>query len=140
MNKADCCSDDGQFLSNPPDYCYNIDVPSDDPPFNLQNITCLPLARSVTDRDRQCPGTLPFSPAQQLSTVTHYLDLSLVYGHTEETDSELRTFSGGKLETELLEQGEMLPLTDDTCINVPCYFAGMFRIFILGKNSLGVFR
>lgn len=125
MDDVHCCSDDRQFLSDPPDNCYPIAVPSDDPPFNLQNITCLPLARSVTDRDRQCPGTLPFSAAQQLSSVTHYLDLSLVYGNSKETDTELRTFSGGKLETELLDQGEMLPLADDdTCTNVPCYFAG----------------
>jgi hypothetical protein len=59
--------------------------------------------RSVTD---PATGTSTSNPAQQVNAVTSFLDLSNVYGSTQQVADALRTFSGGQLKT---SPGNMLP-------------------------------
>ncbi len=59
--------------------------------------------RSVFDPST---GTSTSNPRQQVNAVTSYLDLSNVYGSTQEVADALRTFSGGQLKT---SPGNMLP-------------------------------
>jgi hypothetical protein len=56
-------------------------------------------------------GTSTSNPRQQINAVTSYLDLSNVYGSTQEVADALRTFSGGQLKT---SPGNMLPYDNTT--------------------------
>jgi hypothetical protein len=96
----------GQFIdhdldltpTNPNETLQILADPND--PSQMGNQT---FARSVTD---PATGTSTSNPAQQVNAVTSYLDLSNVYGSTQEVASALRTFSGGLLKT---SPGNMLP-------------------------------
>lgn len=68
----------------------------------------LPFTRSITDPST---GTSTSNPAQQVTDVTAYLDLSQVYGSDAATAADLRTFSGGLLKT---SPGNMLPYDNST--------------------------
>ncbi len=68
----------------------------------------LPFTRSLTD---PATGTSTSNPAQQVTTVTSYFDLSQVYGSTQAVADALRTFSGGQLKT---SPGNMLPYDNTT--------------------------
>lgn len=63
----------------------------------------LPFNRSQTD---PATGTSKRNPAQQITAVTSYFDLSQVYGSTQTVADALRTFTGGLLKT---SNGNMLP-------------------------------
>jgi hypothetical protein len=66
----------------------------------------LALDRSVID-----PTTGTTDPAQQITAVTSYLDLSQIYGSTQAVSDALRTFQGGLLKT---SPGNMLPYDNTT--------------------------
>jgi hypothetical protein len=51
-------------------------------------------------------GTSTSNPRQQVNAITSYLDLSNVYGSTQQVADALRTFSGGQLKT---SPGGLLP-------------------------------
>jgi hypothetical protein len=68
----------------------------------------LPFTRSLTD---PATGADASNPAQQVSEVTAYLDLSQVYGSTQVVADALRTFKGGLLKT---SPGNMLPYDNTT--------------------------
>jgi hypothetical protein len=68
----------------------------------------LPFTRSQTDLNT---GTSTSNPAQQITTVTSYLDLSQVYGSNQEVADALRTFERGQLKT---SPGNMLPYDNST--------------------------
>jgi peroxidase len=68
----------------------------------------LPFTRSQTDPST---GTGAGNPAQQITTVTCYLDLSQVYGSSQVVAEALRTLQGGLLKT---SPGNMLPLDNST--------------------------
>ena len=57
--------------------------------------------------DRHRPG----NPAQQINSITSYLDLSQVYGSDLATDNALRTFVGGQMKT---SPGGLPPLDNST--------------------------
>jgi peroxidase len=100
----------GQFmdhdLDNTPDGGaeFDIAVAANDPigPDNLA------FTRSQTD---PATGTSTSNPAQQITTVTSYFDLSQVYGSSQVVADALRTFSGGLLKT---SPGNMLPYDNTT--------------------------
>ncbi len=99
----------GQFmdhdLDNTPDGGAEFDIavdPSDPIGGNL------PFTRSITD---PATGTSTSNPAQQITVVTSYLDLSQIYGSTQDVADALRTFSGGLLKT---SPGNMLPYDNST--------------------------
>ncbi|HEY1686462.1 MAG TPA: peroxidase family protein [Tepidisphaeraceae bacterium] len=78
----------------------------------------LPFTRSQTD---PTTGTSTTNPAQQITTVTSYFDLSQVYGSSQEVADALRTFSGGLLKT---SPGNMLPY-DNTTYFTPAQIAAL---------------
>jgi hypothetical protein len=49
----------------------------------------------------------------QMNQATHHLDGSMVYGADDETAWELRTFSNGKLSSEMKNGYEYLPQVDE---------------------------
>jgi peroxidase len=74
----------------------NIAVPPGDPIGGPNDSVPLFFNRSQTDPKT---GTGPNNPAQDVNSVTQYLDLSTIYGSDQATDNALRTFSGGLLKT-----------------------------------------
>ena len=78
----------------------------------------LPFTRSEND---PATGTSASNPAQQVTTVTSYFDLSQVYGSTQAVADALRTFKGGLLKT---SAGNMLP-HDTTTYFTPAQIAAL---------------
>ena len=70
--------------------------------------TSLAFAGSNTD---PATGTGPGNPAQEINSVTSYLDLSQVYGSDQTTDDALRTFKHGLMKT---SPGGLPPLDNTT--------------------------
>lgn len=95
----------GQFmdhdLDNTPDggASFPIAVGAGDP---IQ-AAALDFTRSITDPST---GTSTANPAQQITTVTSYFDLSQVYGSSQTVSDALRTMHGGLMKT---SPGNMLP-------------------------------
>ncbi|CAG9772547.1 unnamed protein product [Ceutorhynchus assimilis] len=130
-----CCSPDGQLLelANSPDHCFPITVPANDPAYSQQNIRCMNFVRTITDKDRRCIGD--HQPAEQLTAVNHYLDLSIVYGNSDQVNQQVRAFQGGRLISEQRNNQEWLPRNQNvsgSCTvldpNEPCYMAGDTRV------------
>ncbi|GBP47663.1 Peroxidase [Eumeta japonica] len=131
-----CCDDNGQLApdswTNP--QCAPVLVPHDDPVHSFQGTQCMNFVRTTTTRDRGC--TPPGAPAQPLTTVTAYMDLSMVYGSSATQARPLRAGAGGRLLT-LLRDGREWPPQDPnitlTCEsaqspNEPCYLMGDIRV------------
>ena len=103
----------GQFMDHDMDLTLDngasmpIPVPVGDP-IGGPDDTPLAFATSQTD---PATGTGPGNPAQQVNSITSYLDLSQVYGSDQATDDALRTFVGGLLKT---SPGGLPPLDNIT--------------------------
>ena len=135
-DKVTCCDDNGQLaidaMTNPA--CGPILVPPHDPIHAPQGTQCMNFIRTGTTRDRGC--TTPDAVADPISTVTAYMDLSLVYGSSASRAASLRSGSGGRLLT-LFRGGREWPPQDPnvtlTCETAqsptePCYLAGDTRV------------
>src|SRR4029079_13723462 len=59
-------------------------------------------------------GTSAANPAQQINTITSYLDASMVYGSNAARATWLRTLSGGLLKSTSAPTGALLPKNDGT--------------------------
>jgi len=94
-----------------------IAVPPGDP-IGGPNDTPLAFAGSQTD---PTTGTGPGNPAQDVNTITSYLDLSQVYGSDLATDNALRLFVGGLMKT---SPGGLPPL-DNTTYFTPAQLAAI---------------
>jgi peroxidase len=101
--------DMGLTLDNGPSM--PIPVPKGDP-IGGPNDTPLAFQRSNVDPKT---GSGPNNPAQQINSVTSFLDLSQVYGSDLATDDALRTFIGGQMKTSL---GGLPPLDNSTYFTV----------------------
>ncbi|CAH2040571.1 unnamed protein product, partial [Iphiclides podalirius] len=130
-----CCDDNGQLAPdaalNPT--CAPILIPPSDVIHAPLGTQCMNFVRTTTTRDRGC--TPPNAPAQPLSTVTAYMDLSLVYGSSDAQAAAIRAYNGGRLTT-LVRNGREWPPQDPnitlTCEsalspNEPCYLTGDVR-------------
>ncbi|KPJ19441.1 Peroxidase [Papilio machaon] len=131
-----CCDDNGRLA---PDAAFNptcapILIPPTDAIHAPQGTQCMNFVRTTTTRDRGC--TAPNAPAEPLSTVTAYMDLSLVYGSSAQQGAAIRAYSGGRLAT-LVRSGREWPPQDPnitlTCesavsVNEPCYLTGDIRV------------
>ncbi|KAG6441270.1 hypothetical protein O3G_MSEX001716 [Manduca sexta] len=131
-----CCTDNGQLAADAPTnpFCAPIIVPPNDPVHASQGTQCFNFVRTTTTRDRGC--TAPNAPAEPLSTVTAYMDLSLVYGSSAGQAAPIRAGVGGRMLT-VLRTGREWPPQDPnitlTCesaqsLNEPCYLTGDIRV------------
>lgn len=111
----------GQFMDHDMDLTLDngpsmpIPVPVGDP-IGGPGDTPLSFAGSNTD---PATGTGPGNPAQEINSITSYLDLSQVYGSDQATDDALRTFVGGQMKT---SPGGLPPL-DNTNYFTPAQLA-----------------
>ncbi|KAK9723435.1 hypothetical protein QE152_g19233 [Popillia japonica] len=133
-----CCSGQGQLLplSNWPQHCFPMVVNADDPLNQNRQpaMNCMNFVRTITDRDRNCVGGV--QPAEQLTVVNHYLDLSIVYGNTDQVSAQVREFNGGRLRADFRGGQEWLPPNNNasgvcTMRASPqevCYMAGDARV------------
>lgn len=72
---------------------------------------CLEFRRTVTDLDLQCPKKDPTDiAANPLSMVTSYLDLSVLYSNSAESNDDLRTHYAGQL---IMSEHNMPKMADD---------------------------
>ncbi|XP_011136247.1 peroxidase isoform X1 [Harpegnathos saltator] len=129
-----CCTFDGQVVPHQATLprCYPILIAEGDPVYSSSSVRCLNFVRSTTDLDRGCSS--PRMPAQQLNTVTHYLDLSLVYGSSDQVAASLRAGFGGRLNAELRNNREFPPtaanksaICETMYEHEPCYATGDLR-------------
>ncbi|GBP26022.1 Peroxidase [Eumeta japonica] len=106
-----CCDASGANLA--PRYlhpsCMPISVPSDDPHYSSNSVTCMEYTRSVTTYRGDCT----FGAAEQMNQVSHFLDGSHIYGASSRDAAALREKTGGLLKTQFLQDGEFLPLASD---------------------------
>ncbi|KAJ8915001.1 hypothetical protein NQ315_002526 [Exocentrus adspersus] len=107
-HQTKCCTQDGQLLelSNIPEHCFPILLPENDPDYSQINAKCMSFVRTITDRDRRCIGGS--QPAEQLTAVNHFLDLSVVYGNTDQVNQQVRQFQGGRLRVDI-RNGQQWP-------------------------------
>jgi len=84
----------------------DIDIPIGDPFLDPQGTGTASIAvqRSVFVENT---GTGPNNPRQHSNELTHWVDLSSVYGSDDERADALRSFAGGQLR---VSQGDLLPL------------------------------
>ncbi|CAO1423296.1 unnamed protein product [Diamesa tonsa] len=133
-----CCTDAGKLVSTGAHAtCFPIIVPKNDPAHSQTGTECLNFVRTLTDRDNNCPvkGQSSTRQAEQLTTVTAYLDLSLVYGNSEEQNRPIRAFTGGRMLVENRGGHEWPPqapnATASCDVQAPqetCYLAGDSRV------------
>ncbi|KAG4075838.1 hypothetical protein HA402_003664 [Bradysia odoriphaga] len=92
-----CCTDDGKLIAKTSAHktCYPLIVPKNDPAHSQTQTECMNFVRTLTDQDLNCPKA--HIQAEQLTVVTAYLDLSLVYGNSEQQNQPIRAFQGGRM-------------------------------------------
>nr|XP_050848620.1 peroxidase-like [Vespula vulgaris]XP_050848621.1 peroxidase-like [Vespula vulgaris]XP_050848622.1 peroxidase-like [Vespula vulgaris]XP_050848623.1 peroxidase-like [Vespula vulgaris] len=135
-HSTQCCTPDGHLLDtlSHDSKCYPIVIPYNDPVYSKSNIQCVNFVRSITDLDRGCK--LRYSPAaEQLTVVTHYLDLSIVYGSNEQVANNLRAYIAGRMRVDIRSNREWPPAAtnkSNTCnlsnADEVCYQAGDTRV------------
>ncbi|KAJ8718861.1 hypothetical protein PYW07_016417 [Mythimna separata] len=131
-----CCLGDGadvlpsEWLN---DKCIPISVPEDDQFYRCHGVKCLNFVRSVTTPRDDCS----LGHAEQMNTVTSYLDGSPIYGSDKKLASKLRSRSGGRLRQESRKdclRGFLPSVSDKFAVcdlrnsSDPCYLAGDTRI------------
>ncbi|XP_045767255.1 peroxidase-like isoform X1 [Maniola jurtina] len=131
-----CCLGEGQDVlpqSMLNDKCIPICVAEDDPFYRQHGVRCLNFVRSVTAPRDDCS----LGHAEQMNTVSSFLDGSILYGSDPKLASKLRSKCGGRLKEETRRhcKGGFLPSVDDklaVCdlrnLSEPCYLAGDTRI------------
>lgn len=85
------------ITSNAHKTCFPILTPQNDPAHSQTNVQCMNFVRTLTDKDLGCIDTQAQLPAEQMTVVTSYLDLSLVYGNSEEQNRPIRALHGGRM-------------------------------------------
>ncbi|KAK9874567.1 hypothetical protein WA026_005400 [Henosepilachna vigintioctopunctata] len=110
-----CCSKSGQLQSDADDTnrCLPIILPENDPQ-RKDNRECIEFVRSRTDRDLGCGSN--GKPVEQVNTVTSWLDLSLIYGNSEELNHQLREFKGGRMRVSKRDGKEWPPDTPNLSV------------------------
>lgn len=114
--------------------CYPIIIPKGDPAHSLTNVECMNFVRTLTDRDLHCEDVNPAHHVEQISVVTSYLDLSLVYGNSDVQNRPIRAYQGGRMLVEERNGYEWPPQVanasatcDAQAANEICYRTGDVR-------------
>lgn len=110
-------------------------VPHQDPAHKQTGTECMNFVRTLTDKDANCPGSETSPQAEQLTVVTPWMDLSLVYGNSDAQNQLIRAFNGGRMIVEQRNGGDWPPRALNataTCDVVSqteaCYLAGDVRV------------
>jgi len=136
--EIDCCpSNRFNPLQSNSSVCATIGIPSNDKFFSGSNRkTCMNFVRTMTG----CPLDCSIRYREQINQVSHFLDLSQVYGSTEEEVENLRTKRGGRMRTGPGPDGPLLPDEDgkkkDECKVGVCMKAGDSRVNEVPNLSL----
>ncbi|XP_013187999.2 peroxidase-like [Amyelois transitella] len=110
---SECCLGNTPNRASPD--CIAIPVPEDDPFLRRSGVRCMNLTRFQTYQDFRCiPNTLP---AERITLSTPLLDLSIIYGNTEQQAARTRTYRNGLLRSELRDGIERPPANAATCVN-----------------------
>lgn len=134
-----CCTQDNKIFpatQTANKQCYPILTPKEIDPIHQQTgSTCSNFVRTLTDRDNGCPGVTAQQPAEQLTTVTSFLDLSLVYGNSPAQNQPIRAFQRGRMIVETKQSGDFPPQTPNVTTdcdvqsrNEICYLTGDGRV------------
>lgn len=93
------------------------------------------FVRTLTDLDMNCPSIHGNGQAEQMTVVTAYMDLSIVYGNNDAQHQPIRAFQGGRMIVEQRNGGDWPPqtpnVTTDCDVESPqeiCYLAGDVRV------------
>ncbi|CAG9809438.1 unnamed protein product [Chironomus riparius] len=128
------CCDDGKVSSHE-SHCFNIPIPVDDPIHSSDGVECMKFQRTLTDKDNELNENESNQPAEQITVVTGFLDLSLIYGNSEKELDSIREYNGGRLIMEKRNGKEWPPHHpngDNVCyVETPgetCYFGGDPRL------------
>ncbi|XP_034944440.1 peroxidase-like [Chelonus insularis] len=120
-----CCDNNDQVhlenINNPD--CFPMLIGPDDPVFNYRKTQCFGIfSRTATDLQsmKNCSFFQPQKPADQITMVTHYMDLSIVYGSSEKTANNLRRFKKGLMKTIIRNQREWLPSVPYANVSADC--------------------
>lgn len=130
-----CCTSDGSAILPPEQLhwaCLPIAIEGQDALYTPYGQRCLNVVRSALGTDSDAPCRL--GHAQQLSSVSHYIDGSVIYGTDERMQRELRSFAGGQLRVQPMHGGGAgagaahMPQTSErrSCAaeRPPCYLTG----------------
>ncbi|XP_058126675.1 peroxidase-like [Anopheles ziemanni] len=94
-----CCQNGKKLPFNKlPPRCLPLDVPSDDPILPPGGVECMSMLRTKTTLEHECATN--YGVAEQLSSVTAFLDLSIVYGNSMEQTATLREHQAGRMTVE----------------------------------------
>ncbi|XP_060868199.1 peroxidase-like [Metopolophium dirhodum] len=104
-----CCSTPiNEINSNSPYQCQlPIELPTDDPVYGRHGRTCMEFRRAMTAANN---FNCSISPQIPMNQATSYIDSSQLYGHTSAKANSMRSFNGGRLLTEVINENEYCPL------------------------------
>ncbi|CAH0385310.1 unnamed protein product [Bemisia tabaci] len=107
--------------------CFPIGIPRNDPVFAQFGETCMEFVRSLPAARPECN----FGPREQMNQISGYLDASMIYGSTFDTQQRLRLFRGGRLRAQVVRGKELLPDNPSECSSsqrLSCFQAGDGRV------------
>ncbi|KAG8176700.1 hypothetical protein JTE90_003836 [Oedothorax gibbosus] len=98
--------------------CIPISVGEDDPFFAQFGTTCINMVRAAL-----CP-TCTLGPRQQVNQITAFVDMSHVYGTSDQETTHLRNNDGtGRMRVQSTPYGDLVPPKDDP-VHDRCSFPG----------------
>ena len=117
-----CCDQFIAFHANPenfPNYtrsseCWPIPVKEGDPYFDKDGPKCLEFKRSVKVECDVALRNVDSEDLSEFNEITHFMDLSAIYGSDEEKETELRALSRGRLRLNQFQDGK-LPFELNRC-------------------------
>lgn len=106
---------------------------------------CIPICGQTGETDptkrcidlrRSAAGQTTLGPREQTNGNTHFLDGSHIYGSSVEEQRALRTFSGGLMKTQRIQNREQLPSQSQAGIRSPdsCAAPGDQNCFVAGDG------
>ncbi|XP_046736291.1 uncharacterized protein LOC124405448 [Diprion similis] len=127
-----CCADGKQLPKSLQHHsCLPIEIPKNDEFYSRFGSECMEFVRSMTVSREDCS----LGPAEQINTVSSYLDASQLYGSDKETADRLRAFEGGRMKVSLRRGRELPPVMtnrsrycDVMSPSEVCYQAGDVRV------------
>ncbi|XP_064612465.1 chorion peroxidase-like [Liolophura sinensis] len=128
-----CCNPDGSIDTDPDKKmlgCLPIVLPPNDPFFSQYNRSCMNFVRAAPTPDIHCDRGY----REQLNQVTHFLDVSTIYGSDEESMNELRTMSNGLLKVTSSPNGDLLMQNPAATGTPACRTTGSQHCFKTGEG------